>query len=139
MMGKTSRDLFVEFEDLDPESTLGSGDVKYHMGYSSDHVTRAGYKIHLSFAFNSSHLEVVDPVVVGRVRAKQQRLRDFKHEHVLGVLIHGDAAFARQGLVSETLNLSELHGYRTGGTVHIIVNNQIGFTATPQEARSTPY
>jgi 2-oxoglutarate dehydrogenase E1 component len=139
ILGKRPRELFAEFEDIDPESTLGSGDVKYHMGYSSDFVSRGGKKMHLSLAFNPSHLEAIDPVVVGRVRAKQRRRKDITHAHVLGVLIHGDAAFAGQGLVAETLNLSEIHGFRTGGTVHVIVNNQIGFTATPAEARSTPY
>ncbi len=139
LIGKSPSLIFAEFEDIDPESVLGGGDVKYHMGYSSDHLTRAGDKIHLSLAFNPSHLEAVDPVVVGRVRAKQRRRRDVGHEHVLGVLIHGDAAFAGQGLVAETLNLSNLHGYRTGGTLHIIVNNQIGFTTSPSASRSTPY
>jgi 2-oxoglutarate dehydrogenase E1 component len=139
ILGKQPRDLFAEFEDIDPSSTLGAGDVKYHLGYSTDYVSRGGKKMHLSLAFNPSHLEAVDPVVVGRVRAKQRRRRDITHAHVLGVLVHGDAAFAGQGLVAETLNLSELHGFRTGGTVHVIVNNQIGFTATPAEARSTPY
>jgi 2-oxoglutarate dehydrogenase E1 component len=139
IVGKQPRDIFAEFEDIDPGSTLGAGDVKYHLGYSSDYVSRAGKKMHLSLSFNPSHLEAVNPVVVGRVRAKQRRRKDITHAHVLGVLVHGDAAFAGQGLVGETLNLSEIHGYRTGGTVHIIVNNQIGFTATPAEARSTPY
>jgi 2-oxoglutarate dehydrogenase E1 component len=139
IMGKKPREIFAEFEDIDAESTLGSGDVKYHLGYSTDHTTRGGQKLHLSLAFNPSHLEAVDPVVVGRVRGKQRRMKDEQHARVVGILLHGDAAFAGQGLVPETLNLSEIHGYRTGGTVHIIVNNQIGFTATPQEARSTPY
>jgi 2-oxoglutarate dehydrogenase E1 component len=139
VLGKQPRDLFAEFEDIDPKSTLGSGDVKYHLGYSSDYVARSGKKMHLSLAFNPSHLEAIDPVVVGRVRGKQRRRKDITHAKVLGILVHGDAAFAGQGLVAETLNLSEIHGYRTGGTLHIIVNNQIGFTATPAEARSTPY
>jgi len=102
---------------------FGGGDVKYHLGFSSDRKTRVGDTLHLSLAFNPSHLEAVDPVVVGRVRAKQRRRRDKKHERVLGALVHGDAAFAGQGLVAETLNLSDLHGYRSGGTVHVIVNN----------------
>ncbi len=139
ILAKKPREIFAEFEDIDPEAVLGSGDVKYHLGYSTDHVTRGGHELHLSLTFNPSHLEAVDPVVVGRVRGKQRRLRDTRHERVLGLLIHGDAAFAGQGLVAETLNLSEIHGYRTGGTVHVIINNQIGFTATPAEARSTPY
>ena len=95
--------------------------------------------MHVSLAFNPSHLEAVDPVVVGRVRAKQIRHGDFEHRRVVGVLVHGDAAFAGQGLVPETLQLSGLPGYRTGGTIHVIVNNQVGFTASPAEQRSTPY
>ncbi|MCS6913694.1 MAG: 2-oxoglutarate dehydrogenase E1 component [Myxococcales bacterium] len=139
IVGKSPSLIFAEFEDIAPESVMGGGDVKYHMGYSSDYETAAGHRIHLSLAFNPSHLEAVDPVVLGRVRAKQRRRQDTRHERVLGVLIHGDAAFAGQGLVAETLNLSNLHGYRTGGTLHIIVNNQIGFTTSPHASRSTPY
>jgi 2-oxoglutarate dehydrogenase E1 component len=139
IMGKTAYDIFSEFEDIDPESMFGGGDVKYHLGFSSDHTTRAGHKLHLSLAFNPSHLEAVDPVVVGRVRAKQRRKMDDARQRVLGILVHGDAAFAGQGLVPETLNLSNLRGYRTGGTLHIIVNNQIGFTTSPTASRSTPY
>jgi 2-oxoglutarate dehydrogenase E1 component len=118
---------------------FGGGDVKYHLGFSSDRTTRTGTAMHLSLAFNPSHLEAVDPVVVGRVRAKQRRRSDAEHRRVLGILVHGDAAFAGQGLVAETLNLSNLRGYRTGGTVHVIVNNQIGFTTMPEQSRSTQY
>jgi 2-oxoglutarate dehydrogenase E1 component len=139
VMGKLPVELFAEFEDIDPESMFGGGDVKYHLGFSADRVTRAGHHLHMTMAFNPSHLEAVDPVVVGRVRAKQRRRKDQLRERVLGVLVHGDAAFAGQGLVPETLNLTSLRGYRTGGTVHIIVNNQIGFTTSPAESRSTPY
>jgi len=139
LMGRLPRFVFSEFQDIDPESTLGGGDVKYHIGYSHDRIDRTGRSMHLSLAFNPSHLEAVDPVIVGRVRAKQRRHGDWEHERVLGILVHGDAAFAGQGLVAETLQLSNLHGYRTGGTVHVIVNNQIGFTASPREYRSTPY
>jgi 2-oxoglutarate dehydrogenase E1 component len=139
IMGKSPRLIFAEFEDLDPESVMGSGDVKYHMGYSTDYRTRGGHKLHLSLTFNPSHLEAVDPVVVGRVRAKQQRMHDEGRAKVAGVLVHGDAAFAGQGLVAETLNLSALDGYCTGGTIHIVVNNQIGFTTNPQDSRSTHY
>jgi 2-oxoglutarate dehydrogenase E1 component len=138
-MKRRPRDLFGEFQDIEPEATLGGGDVKYHLGYSCDREDRDGNAMHVSLAFNPSHLEAVDPIVVGRVRAKQRRHRDWVRRRILGILIHGDAAFAGQGLVPETLQLSNLHGYRTGGTVHLIVNNQIGFTASPQEARSTPY
>ena len=139
LMGKRAGDIFAEFEDVDPEKMFGGGDVKYHLGFSSDRVTRAGHKMHLTLAFNPSHLEAVDPVVVGRVRAKQRRRGDNLRQRVLGVLVHGDAAFAGQGLVAETLNLSNLRGYRTGGTVHIIVNNQIGFTTAPSSSRSSSY
>ncbi len=138
-VGRSPQEMFADFEDVEPETAMGGGDVKYHLGYSSDRVDRFGREMHVSLTFNPSHLEAVDPVVCGRVRAKQRRHKDWEHKKVLGVLVHGDAAFAGQGLVAETLNLSNLHGYRTGGTVHIIVNNQIGFTATPQEARSTTY
>jgi 2-oxoglutarate dehydrogenase E1 component len=130
--------IVAEFEDT-KGSTQGSGDVKYHLGYSADVTTVLGHRMHLSLCFNPSHLEAVDPVVEGRVRAKQDRTGDVDHEHVLPILIHGDAAFAGQGLVAEVLNLSELHGYRTGGTLHVIVNNQIGFTTPPTDSRSTPY
>ena len=139
VVGKSYRDLFSEFSDNQPELTLGGGDVKYHLGASYDHDLRNGDSIHLSLAYNPSHLEAVDPVVCGRVRGKQRRHKDWERRRIVGVVIHGDAAFAGQGLVAETLQLSNLHGYRTGGTVHIIVNNQIGFTASPEESRSTPY
>ncbi len=139
LMGKSPRMIFAEFDDLDPLSVMGSGDVKYHMGYSTDIVASNGHKMHLSLTFNPSHLEAVDPVVIGRVRGKQRRRDDTERLRVLGVLVHGDAAFAGQGLVAETLNLSELEGYRTGGTVHIVINNQIGFTTNPFDSRSTRY
>jgi len=139
LMGKSPRQIFAEFDDLDPLSVMGSSDVKYHMGYSTDVRSQSGHKLHLSLAFNPSHLEAVDPVVVGRVRAKQRRHGDVGRQRVIGVLIHGDAAFAGQGLVAETLNLSGLEGYRTGGTIHVIINNQIGFTTNPTDSRSTHY
>ncbi len=118
-----------------------SGDVKYHLGYSSDVVTVRGDQVHLNLSFNPSHLEAVNPVVIGRIRAKQDRYSGEGDPIKLAVpvLLHGDAAFAGQGLVAETLQMSELNGYTIGGTLHIIVNNQIGFTTTPEEARSTPY
>ncbi|MFT5088635.1 MAG: 2-oxoglutarate dehydrogenase E1 component [Planctomycetota bacterium] len=115
------------------------GDVKYHMGYSYDHVTSDGRKVHLSLSFNPSHLELVDPVIEGIVYAKQAYLRDDEGARVVPVLIHGEAAFTGQGIVAETLNLSELEGYGTGGTIHIIINNQLGYTATPKETRFSPY
>ena len=133
--------IFHEFEDnIRPDRFGGDGDVKYHRGYSSDYQTTAGGSIHISLTANPSHLEAVDPVVEGRTRAKQRRHDDMVlRNKVLPLLIHGDAAFAGQGLVAETLNLSQLKGYRTGGTVHIVVNNQIGFTTLPGESRSTRY
>jgi 2-oxoglutarate dehydrogenase E1 component len=139
IMGKSPRQIFREFEDLDPELHIGRGDVKYHLGYSSDWRTTAGDNIHLSLCFNPSHLEFVNPVAVGRMRAKQDRARDLDREHGLVILIHGDAAFAGEGIVQETLNMSELEGYRIGGTIHVIVNNQIGFTTPPEQGRSSVY
>ncbi|HEX3481736.1 MAG TPA: 2-oxoglutarate dehydrogenase E1 component [Kofleriaceae bacterium] len=139
ILRRPGRDLFAQFEDVEPEKAMGGGDVKYHLGFSTDRTDANGHVMHVSLAFNPSHLEAVDPVVIGRVRAKQIRHGDFEHRRVVGVLVHGDAAFAGQGLVPETLQLSGLPGYRTGGTVHVIVNNQVGFTASPAEQRSTPY
>ena len=132
--------IFNEFEgDHLPETVGGDGDVKYHLGFSADHLTSDKRMIHISLTANPSHLEAVDPVVEGRVRAKQRRFEDRDRRLGMPVLIHGDAAFAGQGLVAETLNLSQLPGYRTGGTIHIVVNNQIGFTTAPSEGRSTRY
>ena len=139
ILRRPARELFGHFEDVEPEKAMGGGDVKYHLGFSTDRNDPNGHSMHVSLAFNPSHLEAVDPVVVGRVRAKQIRHNDYEHRRVMGVLVHGDAAFAGQGLVAETLQLSSLPGYRTGGTVHLIVNNQVGFTASPAEQRSTPY
>ncbi len=139
ILGKNPRTIFREFEDTDPESYLGRGDVKYHLGYSNDWATEQGRTLHLSLAFNPSHLEYVNPVVLGRVRAKQDRMGDKKREHVLPILIHGDAAFIGEGVTQETLNLSGLVGYRVGGALHIIVNNQVGFTTGPRQGRSTTY
>jgi 2-oxoglutarate dehydrogenase E1 component len=137
-MGKMPKDLFSEFEGKHADS-FPAGDVKYHMGFSSDIITPGG-PMHLTLAFNPSHLEIVNPVVEGSVRARQHRRRDRDGKQVLPVVIHGDAAFAGQGVVMETLNLSQTRGYRTGGTVHIIINNQIGFTTSDtRDARSTLY
>jgi 2-oxoglutarate dehydrogenase E1 component len=136
---RPARELFAQFEDVEPEKAMGGGDVKYHLGFSTDRTDPNGRMMHVSLSFNPSHLEAVDPVVIGRVRAKQIRHGDLEHRNVIGVLVHGDAAFAGQGLVPETLQLSGLPGYRTGGTIHLIVNNQVGFTASPAEQRSTPY
>src|SRR5207249_3768225 len=117
----------------------GDGDVKYHLGYARDYTTRSGRKVHVSLGSNPSHLEAVDPVVEGIVRAKQHYLGDTGRSGVVPVLIHGDAAFTGQGMVAETLALSELDAYRTGGTLHIIINNQIGFTTSPSDYRFTRY
>jgi 2-oxoglutarate dehydrogenase E1 component len=140
MMGKPFQAIFSEFQghSANPEDVQGSGDVKYHLGTSSDREFD-GNTVHLSLTANPSHLEAVDPVVVGKVRAKQQQRKDAERTQVMGLLMHGDAAFAGQGLVAETLALSELRGYRTGGTIHYIVNNQIGFTTAPSYSRFTPY
>jgi 2-oxoglutarate dehydrogenase E1 component len=139
IMGKSPRQIFREFEDKDPELYRGRGDVKYHLGYSSDYQTQTGKKVHLSLCFNPSHLEYVNTVVMGRVRAKQDRFGDEERERKMAVLIHGDAAFIGEGIVQETFNLSELLGYHVGGTVHVVVNNQIGFTTSPEQSRSTTY
>ena len=139
IIGKKPSELFDEFEGKTAETATISGDVKYHQGYSSD-IRTPGGSIHLTLAFNPSHLEIIDPVVEGSVRARQDRRNDGKRNQVLPVLIHGDAAFAGQGVVMETLNLSQTRGYTTGGTVHIVVNNQIGFTTSdPVDSRSTLY
>ncbi len=117
----------------------GDGDVKYHMGYATDHVTRNGHKVHLAMAANPSHLELIDPIVEGMVRAKQNRKGDSLRERTIPLLLHGDASFTGQGIVAETLFMSELEAYRTGGTIHIIVNNQVGFTTNPSDGRFTRY
>lgn len=139
ILGKQPKEIFWEFEDQSPELHTGRGDVKYHLGFSSDWVSSAGKNVHLSLCFNPSHLEFVNTVAMGRMRAKQDLVGDTERKAGMVVLIHGDAAFAGEGIVQETLNLSQLPGYRVGGTVHIIVNNQIGFTTSSQEARSTMY
>src|SRR6516165_1775070 len=139
-VGKPFAAVFAEFQGnaTQPEHVHGSGDVKYHLGTSGDREV-GGRTIHLSLAANPSHLEAVDPVVLGKVRAKQYQRGDAERSQVAGILMHGDAAFAGQGLVAEALELSELTGFCTGGTIHLIVNNQIGFTTSPSAARSSPY
>jgi len=140
ILRKPYQQIFAEFEDnFLPDSLDGDGDVKYHLGFSSDVATSAGQSIHLSLTPNPSHLEAVNPVVEGRTRAKQRLHGDKTRSQGIPVLIHGDAAFAGQGIVAETLNLANLEGYTTGGTIHLIVNNQIGFTTSPSDARSTTY
>ena len=138
-IGKSPGDLFDEFEGKAIDTQQGSGDVKYHLGCSSD-ISTPGGSVHLTLAFNPSHLEIIDPVVEGSVRARQDRRADQARNEVLPVLIHGDAAFAGQGVVMETFNLSQTRGYTTGGTIHIIVNNQIGFTTSDSlDSRSSLY
>jgi len=139
IMGKDPQQIFREFADVDPHLHQGRGDVKYHLGYSSDHQTNEGKNVHLTLCFNPSHLEFVDPVAMGRTRAKQDRFGDTERTRALTVLVHGDAAFAGEGVIQETLNMSQLKAYGTGGTLHIIVNNQIGFTTPPNQARSGQY
>jgi 2-oxoglutarate decarboxylase len=138
--GKSYGEIFAEFEgNLDPESVQGSGDVKYHKGVVGKFEGRSGKQLMLTMAANPSHLEAVDPVVEGMARAKQEQLPADRAFDVLAVLVHGDAAFAGQGVVAETLELSQLPGYTTGGTVHLVINNQLGFTTAPQSARSSVY
>ncbi|RZU18461.1 2-oxoglutarate dehydrogenase E1 component [Kribbella rubisoli] len=140
IVGKSYGQIFREFEgNIDPRTVQGSGDVKYHLGAEGEFVSEFGDKIKVSVAANPSHLETVDPVLEGIVRAKQDILDRGAAFPVLPVLVHGDAAFAGQGVVAETLNLSQLRGYRTGGTIHVIVNNQVGFTTSPASSRSSMY
>ena len=139
IIGKTPRDIFREFADAEPELWTGRGDVRYHLGASGTWTTAEGVRLPLTLCFNPSHLEFVNPVVLGCVRARQDRRGDHERRQVLGVLIHGDAAFPGEGIVQETLNLSQLPGYRVGGVLHVVVNNQIGFTTPPGEGRSTVY
>ena len=140
VLGKAPADLFSEFEgQYDLKGLKGSGDVKYHKGYSSDLRTARG-NVHVALAFNPSHLEIVDAVVEGSVRARQERRGDARGDKVMAVLLHGDAAFAAQGVVMETLQMSQARGFYTGGTVHVVINNQVGFTIShPRDARSTLY
>src|SRR5258707_377785 len=141
VMRKSLDALFEQFsENYLPDAVGGDGDVKYHLGYEAVLDTASGHKVEVRLAANPSHLEIVDPVVEGKARARQRIRGDIDtRKCVLPLLIHGDAAFAGQGVVAETLNFSQLPGYRTGGTLHFIVNNQIGFTTLPSEARSTRY
>ncbi|MFA6955644.1 MAG: multifunctional oxoglutarate decarboxylase/oxoglutarate dehydrogenase thiamine pyrophosphate-binding subunit/dihydrolipoyllysine-residue succinyltransferase subunit [Thermoanaerobaculia bacterium] len=140
IMGKEYEKIFSEFEgDIDENTAQGSGDVKYHLGATGTHVAPDGRTVKLTLASNPSHLEAVDPVVEGMARAKQKLGRDTQQRRVVPVLIHGDAAFAGQGVVAETLSMSQLKGYTSGGTIHLVINNQIGFTTGPESARSSVY
>lgn len=139
IMGKTYEQIFNEFEGTQPDLTMGDGDVKYHMGFSSQVITPAGKTVHLKLSPNPSHLEAVDPVVQGFVRAKIDKQYDADEDKVLPILIHGDAAIAGQGIVYEVAQMSKLEGYTTGGTIHFVINNQVGFTTDFGEARSSIY
>ncbi|MEE8310717.1 MAG: 2-oxoglutarate dehydrogenase E1 component, partial [Candidatus Binatia bacterium] len=140
VLGKPYDQIFAEFEgSFLPASVQGDGDVKYHLGYARDHVTRTGKKLHAVLMPNPSHLEAIDPVVEGIVHAKQQYLHDAERRRVMPLLLHGDAAFCGQGVVMETMSLSELRAYHNGGTIHIIIDNQVGFTTSPSESRFTRY
>jgi 2-oxoglutarate dehydrogenase E1 component len=139
IVGKRPVEIFREFEDQHPDWWRGRGDVKYHLGFSGDWESPDQHRLHISLCFNPSHLEFINPVALGRLRAKQDRIGDLQRQRGLTILIHGDAGFAGEGVVQESLNLSGLEGYHTGGALHVVVNNQLGFTTPPAEARSTRY
>ncbi|MFZ0805846.1 MAG: 2-oxoglutarate dehydrogenase E1 component [Candidatus Sulfotelmatobacter sp.] len=136
---RPAQEIFAGFEDVDPRSVLGSGDVKYHMGATGEYATRSGNKVHIHLVSNPSHLEAVDPVTVGRTRAKQDRTEEGGREKYLPLLVHGDAAFAGQGILAETMNYADLPGYTVGGTIHVVVNNLLGFTTSYTEEHSTRF
>jgi 2-oxoglutarate dehydrogenase E1 component len=136
---RPTEEIFAGFEDVDPRSVLGSGDVKYHMGATGEYITRSGNKVHIHLVSNPSHLEAVDPVTVGRTRAKQDRTGEGGREKYLPLLVHGDAAFAGQGILAETMNYADLPGYTVGGTIHVVVNNLLGFTTSYLEEHSTRF
>jgi 2-oxoglutarate dehydrogenase E1 component len=136
---KPNESIFSEFSGSNEPSAEGSGDVKYHLGMNYERPTPSGKRVHLSLVANPSHLEAVDPVVLGKTRALQFYNKDHDQTKAMAVLMHGDAAFAGQGVVYETMGFSDLPSYSTGGTIHIVVNNQIGFTTDPMSGRSTPY
>jgi 2-oxoglutarate dehydrogenase E1 component len=138
-IGRPASEIFTKFEDVDPRSTLGGGDVKYHLGATGDYTSPSGKIISLHLASNPSHLEAVDPVLIGRTRARQERIGEGGKKQVLPILIHGDAAFAGQGILAETLNMETLPGYNVGGVIHVIVNNLLGFTANPEESNASRF
>jgi len=137
--GQSAADIFAGFEDVDPRSVLGSGDVKYHVGATGQYVTQNGRKLDVHLASNPSHLEAVDPVAIGRVRAKQARIGHGSLSKIISIVLHGDAAFAGQGVTAETLNMAEIGAYSVGGTIHVIVNNLLGFTTSPSQLHSTRF
>lgn len=138
-VGRKSHEIFKKFEDVDPRSTMGGGDVKYHMGATGDFITPDGKTVSLHLASNPSHLEAVDPVTMGRARARQERIGEDGRRQILPMIIHGDAAFAGQGIWAETLTLATIDGYSVGGTIQVIVNNLLGFTANPEESNSSRF
>jgi 2-oxoglutarate dehydrogenase E1 component len=138
-IGRLPSEIFTKFEDVDPRSVMGGGDVKYHVGATGEYQSPNGEVIALHLASNPSHLEAIDPVVLGRTRAKQERIGNGGKDQVLPLIIHGDAAFAGQGIVAETLNMATLHGFNVGGTIHVIVNNLLGFTALPEESNASRF
>jgi 2-oxoglutarate dehydrogenase E1 component len=137
--GQRAADIFAGFEDVDPRSVLGSGDVKYHVGATGEYRTRDGRKLSVHLASNPSHLEAVDPVAIGRARAKQARIGEGSRAKILSIVLHGDAAFAGQGVWAETLNFAEIGAYSVGGTIHVIVNNLLGFTTPPRQLHSSRF
>jgi len=139
IIGKSTREIFQDFEDLNPQFTDNMGDVKYHLGYGSTWIGQNGHELHVSLCFNPSHLEIVDPVALGRTRANVDRYSSPAAPKGMCILIHGDAAFAGQGIIQEILNFSQLPAYSVGGTLHVIVNNQVGFTTDPKQGRGTQY
>jgi 2-oxoglutarate dehydrogenase E1 component len=138
-IGRPASEIFTKFEDVDPRSTLGGGDVKYHLGATGDYTSPSGKVISLHLASNPSHLEAIDPVLIGRSRARQERIGEGGKKQVLPILVHGDAAFAGQGILAETLNMETLPGYNVGGVIHVIVNNLLGFTANPEESNASRF
>ncbi len=138
-LGKSAADIFSKFEDIDPRSSLGGGDVKYHVGATGNFRTRNGRELSLHLVSNPSHLEAVDPVAIGRAYAKQMSYDAEGRDRVLPIIIHGDAAFAGQGIWAEAMNLGSIDGYSVGGGIQIIVNNLIGFTAEPEEYNSSRF
>src|ERR1700677_4752836 len=139
IVGRGAAEVFARFEDVDPRSVLGGGDVKYHMGATGEFATASGKKVGMHLVSNPSHLEAVDPVAIGRARGKQERRGDAGLRQVLPVIMHGDAAFAGQGVWAETLNMAGVQGFTVGGSVHIIVNNLIGFTTIPRDSQSSRF
>jgi 2-oxoglutarate dehydrogenase E1 component len=139
IVGRSAAEVFARFEDVDPRSVLGGGDVKYHMGATGEFVTADGQSVGIHLVSNPSHLEAVDPVAMGRARAKQQRAEDVERKRIVPVIMHGDAAFAGQGILAETLNMSGVEGFTVGGSIHIIVNNLIGFTTIPRDSQSSRF